>query len=433
MESSSSSSPFVPAEPRSIEETGLSPAYLSNHVLRVMYTRGFLMGHEIAEATKLPFANVIDRALEFLRREHLIEVKGSSGFGESSYQYVISDEGRDRARELMDQCQYASAAPVPLETYTQAVLAQSLTGQMISEEVVRRALEPLIFPPGVYAQLGPAVNSGKSIFIFGNSGNGKTAIAERIGTMLPGKIFLPYAVNVDGNIIKVFDLLHHRPATETEGDDSATPLRKGERYDRRWVLIARPMIALGGELVLSNLELNFDPIVKYYEAPFQMKANGGMLFVDDFGRQQMRPRDLLNRWIVPLEKRFDYLTLATGHKIDVPFDALIVFATNLKPEELVDEAFLRRIRYKIHVPDPSWDSFREIFKRVTEDRGVTYSEEALRYLVLEYYINGKRKPRAVHPRDLIDELVDIARYRGIQPTMSKELLDLACQAYFLRG
>ncbi len=429
---SSSFPPFIPAEPRSIEETGLSPAYLSDHVLRVMYTRGFLMGHEIADATKLPFANVIDHALEFLRRERLIEVKGSSGFGESSYQYVISEEGRARARELMDQSQYAGPAPVPVEAYTQAVLSQSLTGQTVLEETIRRALEPLVFPPEIFEQLGPAINSGRSIFLFGNSGNGKTAIAERIGTVLPGKIFIPYAASVDGHVVKVFDLLHHHPANETENDDSAPGLHKGERYDRRWVLIDRPMIAVGGELVLASLDLNFDPTMKYYEAPFQMKANGGMFLIDDFGRQQMRPRDLLNRWIVPLEKRFDYLTLATGRKIDMPFDALIVFATNLKPEDLVDEAFLRRIRYKIYVPDPTWDAFREIFKHVAENRGVTYSEESLRYLVLEYYINAKRKPRAVHPRDLIDELVDIARYRGVQPTMSKELLDLACKAYFLR-
>lgn len=429
---SSTFSPFVPAEPRSIEETGLRQAYLSDHVLRVMYTRGFLMGHEIADATKLPFANVIDRALEFLRHEHLVEVKGSSGFGESSYQYVISEEGRARARELMDQCQYAGPAPVTLEAYTQAVLAQSLTGQTVPEETIRRALVPLIFPPEIYEQLGPAINSGRSIFLFGNSGNGKTAIAERIGAMLPGKIFIPYAASVDGHIVKVFDMLHHHTVNEVESDNSTPGLRKGERYDRRWVLIERPMIAVGGELVLANLDLNFDPIMKYYEAPHQMKANGGMFLIDDFGRQQMRPRDLLNRWIVPLEKRFDYLTLATGRKIDMPFDALIVFATNLKPEDLVDEAFLRRIRYKIYVPDPTWDAFREIFKRVTENRGVTYSEESLRYLVLENYINAKRKPRAVHPRDIMDELIDIARYRGVQPTMSKELLDLACKAYFLK-
>lgn len=431
---SSSLPRFLPPEPRSVEETGLTLAFLADLVLKVMYTRGFLMGHEIAEAIKLPFANVVDRALDYLRREHLTEVKGSSGFGESSYQYMISEEGRARARELMNQNQYVGGAPVRLETYTRAVLAQSLSGQPITHETMRRALAHLVLREEIFNQLGPAVNSGKSIFLFGHPGNGKTAIAESIGTMLPGAIFLPYAVNVDGHIIKVFDSLHHHPLPEKAESDRATPgLRKGERYDRRWVLVRRPMIAVGGELMLENLDLVFDPTMKYYEAPFQMKANGGVFLIDDFGRQQARPRDLLNRWIVPLEKRVDYLTLATGRKIDVPFDALIIFSTNLNPEELVDEAFLRRIRYKIQVPDPSWDDYREIFKRVARQHGVPYSEDALRYVVIEYYIKPKRKPRAVHPRDLLDELVDIARYRNIPPTLSKELIDLACQSYFMKG
>lgn len=424
---------FVPPEPRSIEETGLSMGFLADLVLKVMYTRGFLMGHEIADAVKLPFANIIDRALDYLRREHLSEVRGSSGLGESSYQYVISEEGRARARELMDQGQYTGPAPVPLDVYTRAVLTQSLKGQTITREIMQRCLSHLVLSEHMFDQLGPAINSGRSIFLWGNPGNGKTAIAEGIGAMLPGMLFIPYAANIDGHIIKVYDALHHQAVTDKDIADGAVPgLRRGERYDRRWVVIQRPMIAAGGELLLESLDLVYDTTTKYYEAPYQMKANGGMFLIDDFGRQQVRPRDLLNRWIVPLEKRADYLTLATGRKIDVPFDALIVFATNLNPEELVDEAFLRRIRYKIQIPDPSWDDFREIFKRVTQRRGVTYSEEALKRVVVDYYIKPKRKPRAVHPRDIIEELVDIARYRNIPPTMSKELLDLACEAYFLK-
>lgn len=424
---------YIPQEPRSIEESGLSMGFLADLVLKVMYTRGFLMGHEIADALKLPFANIIDRALDYLRREHLSEVRGSSGLGESSYQYVISEEGRARARELMDQCQYAGAAPVPLDVYTRAVLTQSLKGQTITRDIMQRCLSHLVLSEHMFDQLGPAINSGRSIFLWGNPGNGKTAIAEGIGAMLPGVLFIPYAVNIDGHIIKVYDSLHHRVLGDKDIAEGAVPgLRRGERYDRRWVVIQRPMIAAGGELLLESLDLVYDTTTKYYEAPYQMKANGGMFLIDDFGRQQVRPRDLLNRWIVPLEKRSDYLTLTTGRKIDVPFDAMIVFATNLNPDELVDEAFLRRIRYKIQIPDPSWDDFREIFKRVTQRRGVTYSEDALKRVVVDYYIKPKRKPRAVHPRDIIEELVDIARYRNIAPTMSKELLDLACEAYFLK-
>jgi predicted ATPase with chaperone activity len=407
--------------------------FLADLVLKVMYTRGFLMGHEIAEAIKLPFANIIDRALDYLRREHLSEVRGSSGLGESSYQYVISEEGRARARELMDQNQYAGAAPVPLDVYTRAVLTQSLKGQTITRDIMQRCLSHLVLSEHMFDQLGPAINSGRSIFLWGNPGNGKTAIAEGIGAMLPGILFIPYAVNIDGHIIKVYDSLHHRVLADKDIAEGAVPgLRRGERYDRRWVVVQRPMIAAGGELLLESLDLVYDDTTKYYEAPYQMKANGGMFLIDDFGRQQVRPRDLLNRWIVPLEKRSDYLTLTTGRKIDVPFDAMIVFATNLNPDELVDEAFLRRIRYKIQIPDPSWDDFREIWKRVTQRRGVAYSDDALKRVVVDYYIKPKRKPRAVHPRDIIEELVDIARYRNIAPTMSKELLDLACEAYFLK-
>ncbi len=428
----SSALTFLPQEPRSIEETGVNMAHLADLVLKVMYTRGFLMGHEIADAVKLPFANVVDRALDYLRREHLTEVRGSSGFGESSYQYVISEEGRSRARELMDQNQYTGPAPVTLEKYTRAVQEQSLAGSVITRERLLAGLSHLVLPDLILNQLGPAINSGKSIFLFGNPGNGKTAIAESIGSILPGAIFLPYAVSIDGHLIKVFDSLHHRPVADPESGKEPPGLKPGERYDRRWVLVHRPLIAVGGELMLENLDLVFDSTTRYYEAPYQMKANGGVLLVDDFGRQAARPRDLLNRWIVPLEKRVDYLTLVTGRKIDVPFDSLIIFSTNLNPDELVDEAFLRRIRYKINVPDPTWDDFRAIFKRVAANRGVVYSEDMLRYVITEYFIKANRKPRAVHPRDILEELVDIARFRNIQPIMSKELLDLACQGYFLK-
>jgi len=428
------SMPNLPPECKTIEDTGLSTAFLADLVLKTMYTRGFLMGHEIAESIKLPFTNIIDKVLDYLRREHLTEVKGSSGFGESSYQYVISEEGRSRARELMDQNQYVGPAPVRLDVYTRMTTTQSLAGFNVTQETLKQGLAHLILSDTVINQLGPAINSGKSIFLFGNAGNGKTAIADAIGALLPGVILIPYAVNVDGHIIKIFDGLHHGLMPEKSDDNDDLPgIRKGERYDKRWVLVRRPMIAVGGELLLDHLDLVFDPVTKFYEAPFQMKANGGVFLIDDFGRQQARPRDLLNRWIVPLEKRIDYLTLATGRKIDVPFDALILFATNLNPEELVDEAFLRRIRYKIHVTDPTWEEYREIFIRVAAKNSVPYSEDGLRYLVMEYYIKAKRKARAVHPRDILEELIDIARYRGLPPVMSKELLDAACQAYFLKG
>jgi predicted ATPase with chaperone activity len=424
---------FLPPEPRSIDDTGLSASFLSNLALKVLYTRGFVSGHELADTLKLPFANVVDHLLDFLRREHLTEVRGASasGFGESSYQYVITEQGRGRARELMSDSSYVGAAPVPLDAYNNAVTVQSLAGQSISQDRIRAALKHLVISEGMLAQVGPAVNSGKAIFLFGAAGNGKTALAEGIGSMLPGLIFIPHAIAADGHVIKLHDALNHR--SEPEGEGVAAASKRSGRHDKRWVLIQRPAIQTGGELVLESLDLVYDPTTKFYEAPYQMKANGGLFLIDDFGRQQVRPRDLLNRWIMPLEKRVDFLTLVTGRKIEVPFDALIVFSTNLSPNELVDEAFLRRIRYKIEVADPSWEQYREIFIRVCRSRGIEYQEEALRYLINEQYVKTKRPPRAVHPRDIVDELMDIARYLGVPAVLSQELLDQACKSYFLKG
>lgn len=442
----------LPAKPGSVTETGWSLGLLADLALKTMYARGFSVGHEIADSLKLPFANVIDKVLDSLRLQRLIDVGGSTGVGKSSYRYVISNAGRTRARELMELNEYVGPAPVTLEAYTNMVKAQSFAGQIVTPDALRRVLSHLVLSDAVINQLGPAINSGRSIFLFGGSGNGKTSIGLAVGTMLPGAIWIPYAISVEGQMIKVFDSLHHRAISETangedspgptgllshlnrektDGADSLSGAREDERYDRRWVRIHRPLIVSGGELTLRNFSLVLDPTTKYYEAPQQMKANGGVFLVDDLGRQAVSPREILSRWFVPLEKRVDYLTLAMGYKFEVPFDALILFATNLNPEELVDEAILRRIRNRIHIPDPTWEELREIFRREAANRTIPYSDEALHYIIMEYYTKRKRRPRGVHPRDILDELVDIARFRGTPPTMSKELMDLACRSYFL--
>ncbi len=413
---------FRPRVPRSVKETGLGLGFLADLVLKVMYFEGVVTGVDLSERIKLPFAGVLEEVLEFLKREKLCEVKGAEGFGGATYQYAITLKGSERAREILERSQYAGPAPVTLEAYTEAIRRQPLGRMVVHQRTMRQALSHLVISEETFSQIGPAVNSGRSIFLFGHPGNGKTAIAESIGRMLmQGDMYIPYAVEVDGQIIKVFDSVNHRRLEEE--------IPKG--MDPRWVHIRRPVITVGGELTMESLDLVYNETNKYYEAPFQMKANGGMFLIDDFGRQQVRPRDLLNRWIVPLEKRVDYLTLHTGRKIEVPFDVLIVFSTNLAPKDLVDEAFLRRIRHKIEIKDPTFEQYREIFKRVCQDRGVPYDDAGLRYLLKTYYVDARRPLRACHPRDLVDQLIDIARYLNVEPRLSKELIDRAAHAYFV--
>jgi predicted ATPase with chaperone activity len=414
---------FIPPMPTSVKETGLGLGFLTDLAIKTLYFEGSLSGYEMADRMKLPYPNVVDQVLDFLKREKLCEVKGAAGFAEAAYQYVISEKGRVVAREALDRSQYAGPAPVTLDAYAQSVRSQALGQFVVHQRTMRQALSQLVISEETFSQLGPAVNSGRSIFLFGHPGNGKTAIAEAVGRMILGdSLYIPYAIEAGSHVIRAFDNINHVLA------NSATP---GRSIDQRWVHIQRPVIITGGELTLETLDLVYDETSKFYEAPFQVKANGGMLLIDDFGRQQARPRDLLNRWIVPLEKRVDYLTLHTGRKIEVPFDVLIVFATNLAPRDLVDEAFLRRIRHKISVKDPTWDEYREIFKRVCQGRHVAYDDQALAYLIQEHYLKPDRPKRACHPRDIVDQLIDIARYLNEPPALNKDLIDRACQALFV--
>jgi predicted ATPase with chaperone activity len=424
---------FMPPRPTSVRDTGLNMGFLSDLALKILYFQGYISGADIAEQMRLPFTGVIDGVLEFLKRELLCEVKGASGYGQSAYEYTITAKGIARAREVLDRGQYVGPAPVPLSDYVDGIYRQPMLTSSIHKRAMQQALMHLVVDDEMVDMLGPAVNSGRSIFLFGAPGNGKTVMAESIGRMVLGaEMFVPYAVEMGGLVIKVFDEVNHQLAPEPVGTESPSNHGTGRlKYDSRWIRVKRPVVTVGGELTLETLDLVWDDVSKYYEAPFQMKANGGMFLIDDFGRQLVRPRDLLNRWVVPLEKGYDYLTLHTGQKIEVPFQVLIVFSTNLDPAELVDEAFLRRIRHKIEVGDPSFDSFREILRRECDRCGIPFDEDGLGYLLREYYIKPGKPLRACHARDLVDEIMDIARYRDITPAFSRDLVDRACKAYFV--
>jgi hypothetical protein len=418
--------------PRSVEETELSLGFLADLTLKLIYYKSDMTSVEIADALALPFRGVMEKVLEFLKREEYVEISGSKGFGERGYQWLISGKGSERALQALERDQYIGPAPVSLELYNTMVLRQSVGDLSVRPEDVQRALSHLVVTPELVNKIGPAVNSGRSFFLYGPPGNGKTVVAKSIVRMLKGYVYVPYTVIVEGQIIRLYDELNHRriedpPADATNG---GVTLGNANRIDPRWVKIRRPEIVVGGELTMRNLDLVYDPISKTYEAPFQMKANTGLFVIDDFGRQSMRPQDLLNRWIVPLELRIDYLTLQTGTKIEVPFDQLIVFSTNLDPRDLVDEAFLRRIRHKLKIGNPDEKMYYQILQRECASRKIELTPEAFVYLMQKHYIAENRGMRCCHPRDIVDQILDISTFLGIRPAMTEKLIDAACEGYF---
>jgi predicted ATPase with chaperone activity len=354
------------------------------------------------------------------------------------YRYTLTDLGIERARQYLEVSQYVGPAPVALSQYEAMMRDQTVLSVHLNRDALERGLGHLILSQDCIDQVGEAVNSGKPLFLYGLPGNGKTVIAEAIGDMLGnvagGNVFIPYAVEVDNQIIQIYDPVTHIAAEDISADsydEGLSGLGADGDHDARWVNCNRPLVFVGGELTLKMLDLSFDPISKYYEAPPQVKANGGVFIIDDFGRQLVRPRDLLNRWIVPLEKGVDYLTLHTGKKFRVPFDTIVVFATNIEPQKLVDEAFLRRIRNKIYIDNPTFEAYSQIFRRLCEAKGIPFDIRSLEYLYNNYYQKHGIDLRSCHPRDIIEQLSSIAKYLQIPATLDPALLDRACRNYFL--
>jgi len=426
---------FTPSIPASLREVGLNRDMLIHLIVKVLYYAGEVTGAYLAGRLKLPYT-IVDGLIEFIKSERMCEVKGMAGIGKTAYKYAVTSLGRDRAREFLEINQYTGPAPVPLAQYTEMIKKQAASRSYITQETIVKEFSHLVLSKQMMDTLGPAINSGKSMFVYGAPGNGKSVVSESIGRMLGGEVFIPHALDVDGVIITVFDPINHRPMDGDKIPDSGgyrSPiLSEVEEFDQRWVRCKRPFVFAGGELTLEMLDLSFNEISKFYEAPFQVKANGGVFLIDDFGRQLVRPKDLLNRWIVPLEKRVDYLTLHTGKKFELPFDALIIFSTNLRPQELVDEAFFRRIRYKIYFDNPTLEQYKEIFKNYCRSKNIVYNPIIVDYVQTEFYQKHNLEIRCCHPRDIIEQVVDIARYLNMPPALTKELVDSACNSYFVK-
>jgi hypothetical protein len=418
--------PMPPAPPTTIAETGLHPDTLAQLMLKTLIA-GESSGTQLAENMRLPYS-VLDALVQHARVEKLVEVRGAGGAGTAGYRYALTDLGRDRATQFLAISRYVGPAPVPLAQYNAHVRACMAARAWVGRDLLASGFEHLVISPGMYDQLGPAVNAGKSLFLYGAPGNGKTVVAEGIGRALGRDMHVPHAIDVDGQTITMFDPVSHVSTSTTGASKSVVAL---SAQDRRWTQIRRPVVVVGGELTLEMLDLTFNPISGFYEAPIQMKANGGVFVVDDFGRQRIPPRDLLNRWIVPLESRVDYLTLHTGRKFEIPFNVFIIFATNLKPESLADEAFLRRIPYKIRAKNPTREEYTKIFEMNCRKRGLAFDPVMVEYLERKYYHPRKLQMRACHPRDLVEQVVDICRYQQREPLITRELLDAACASYFI--
>ncbi len=488
----------IPPPPDSLEEAGLPEEFVAGLALKALHHRGSAAGFELSDMLALPFT-LLDDVIEQLQERRLLQIHATRGLSRGEYVFRLTGDGRKRAAEELELSRYVGPAPVPLEDFRRWVELQTIERTRISAPELQRALDGVVVPESMLELLGPAVNSGRSLFLYGDSGNGKTLLATRLARIFGERYYVPYSVLVDGSVMIVYDPIHHgveptdheveqrslletperrravpgspgaartEDAEDTASLDPAAPaaaadagtqgvatmdppdggspanvlpsadvvqeiLRTVPKHDRRYAEARRPVVVTGGELTLEQLDLQWDSSGRMYQAPPQLKAAGGVLVIDDLGRQRVQVRDLLNRWGVPVEHRQDHLTLRSGRTIVVPFDCFIIFSTNLEPRSLADDAFLRRIHYKIEVSDPDRSEYERIFRSCCEERGIEFDEGALDYLFEEFYGEGAISPRRCHPRDVLDHVQHLAEFRGEPARLNPDLLEPACRSYFL--
>jgi len=419
---------ITPPVPESIADTGIAESIIEHLIMKLLYFRGEMLGRDVADVLGVEFS-LIDPLLETLKRAHAVGVRKSLGMGNNSGVFALTEAGRTTTREHLENNQYSGRVPVPLYQYTEIVKRQRLPKDWLNPETLRQAFSHLVVERDILEKIGPAVNSNKSFLIYGQPGNGKSALAESLFRIESEPIFMPYAIECQGNIIQVYDPIYHQKIE----DEKSSVLSMGEDtgYDRRWFRCKRPFIVTGGELTLGMLDLSFNSVSKVYDAPFQVKCNNGIYLVDDFGRQRASPAEILNRWIVPMERHVDYLSFISGGKMTVPFEAFLIFSTNLNPAQLGDEAFLRRIQYKMFLRSPHKAEFLEIFHRVVEASGLECEKGLAESFVERQYIQGGKKFRRCHPRDVVTHAIDIVNFEGLPRVLTPKVLDQAFASCFV--
>ena len=419
---------IMPPVPETIDEAGLSEGAVEQLILKNLFFRSEILGRELASLVGFKFS-LIEAIMESLKHQHMVQVKRSLGMGNASSVFALSEAGRNLAREHLETNQYTGPAPVPLFQYSILVRRQRRQAGWLTHEALVRAYRRIVVTPEILAKLGPAVSSGNSFLIYGQPGNGKTCLAEALVNLDEAPIFIPYALECQGHIVQVYDPVYHQ---RMDGEEASPSLTSEPSWDGRFARCRRPFIVTGGELSMEMLDLTYNATSKIYDAPFQVKANNGIYLIDDFGRQKATPAEVLNRWIVPMERRVDYLSFHSGGKMTVPFEAFLIFSTNLRPQQLGDEAFLRRIQYKMLLRNPGEAEFAEIFRQFCGSRELAFTEAQLERFVDRHYRRTAKPLRRCHPRDVLSHALDLIHFEMLPHALTDELLDRAFEGCFLQ-